>query len=218
MRKAVASSGKADQVSLVGGAACLDFVNTVEPRVGDQPREYLVTYDDLIAWSRHAGLLVDDAAQRLLADAHARPNDADQILREALRLREACYTAFLAVVRGHEPTGGDLVVLHEAYARAIVNARLVYGETGIRLAWEPDASSLDRPLWPVAASAVDLLTMGDHSRLKDCPTGGDGCGWLFYDTTKNRSRRWCSMRDCGTSAKERRRAGRQALRRPGRHL
>jgi CGNR zinc finger len=56
------------------------------------------------------------------------------------------------------------------------------------------------PLWPLAHAAVELLTEGPLDLLKVC----SGCRWLFLDQSKNRSRRWCSMEVCGTSAKKRR--------------
>jgi predicted RNA-binding Zn ribbon-like protein len=61
-------------------------------------------------------------------------------------------------------------------------------------------------LWPVAASAVELLTSASLERVKVCP---DTCGWLFLDTTKNGRRRWCSMSECGAGAKVRRQAERR---------
>jgi predicted RNA-binding Zn ribbon-like protein len=48
-----------------------------------------------------------------------------------------------------------------------------------------------------AASAVDLLSVGELSRVKECPGPGD-CGWLFYDTSRNGTRRWRSMDGCGS--------------------
>ena len=61
----------------------------------------------------------------------------------------------------------------------------------------------------VSQAAYDLLT-GDHlARVKVCA----GCHWVFLDQSKNGSRRWCSMEDCGTSAKMRRYVARRAARR-----
>jgi predicted RNA-binding Zn ribbon-like protein len=57
---------------------------------------------------------------------------------------------------------------------------------------------LDRPIWPVAKQAADLLTAPrELARVGLC--AGDGCGWLFFDRTGRR--RWCSMRSCGNRAK-----------------
>ena len=68
-----------------------------------------------------------------------------------------------------------------------------------RLSW-PGDRTLRTLRWEVATSAVDLLTAGRLDRVGECPA----CGWLFLDTSKNRSRRWCSMATCGGRDKARR--------------
>jgi predicted RNA-binding Zn ribbon-like protein len=60
----------------------------------------------------------------------------------------------------------------------------------------------DRMLWPVARSAVDLMTSADLARVRECD--GHDCGWLFLDTSKAGRRRWCSMAICGNRAKSER--------------
>jgi predicted RNA-binding Zn ribbon-like protein len=57
-------------------------------------------------------------------------------------------------------------------------------------------------LWPLAWSATELLGSDDVGRLKECAQ--DDCRWLFLDLSKNRSRRWCSMEQCGNRAKAKR--------------
>ena len=57
----------------------------------------------------------------------------------------------------------------------------------------------DRAWWPVAYAGLELLLHGPLDRIKGC----GGCRYLFIDETKNRSRRWCSMDDCGTREKMR---------------
>ena len=65
-----------------------------------------------------------------------------------------------------------------------------------------DEGALDRPLWPVLRSAAALLTSDDIARIREC--AAERCAWLFIDHSRNRSRRWCDMRDCGNRAKARR--------------
>jgi predicted RNA-binding Zn ribbon-like protein len=48
--------------------------------------------------------------------------------------------------------------------------------------------------WLLARSAAELLTSEQLSRVRVCAS--ETCGWLFIDTSKNRTRRWCSMSDC----------------------
>jgi CGNR zinc finger/Putative stress-induced transcription regulator len=57
------------------------------------------------------------------------------------------------------------------------------------------------PVGIVAAAAVQLAADGRWGRLKLCPA--DSCRWAFYDRSKNRSRHWCSMQECGNRAKSR---------------
>ena len=76
------------------------------------------------------------------------------------------------------------------------------GRTGLRGNGSDSEAALDRMLWSIAHSGAELLTTGDLSRLREC--GGEECGWLFEDTSRNRSRQWCDMQDCGNLAKVRR--------------
>ena len=69
-------------------------------------------------------------------------------------------------------------------------------------------NNLERVVWPVARSAADLLTSDLLSRVRRCEDDR-GCGYLFIDTSRNRSRRWCSMESCGNRAKARRHYARQ---------
>jgi predicted RNA-binding Zn ribbon-like protein len=75
----------------------------------------------------------------------------------------------------------------------------------------PGGSPAERRIIPallipdrVAHAAVDLPCHVDLSYLGMCPVEDGGCGWIFIDRSRNRSRRWRSMEDCGTHAKARR--------------
>lgn len=205
----IKTPGHAGTVDLLAGVLCLDFVNTVEPRVepldAGPLHDYLTNYADLVVWSRRAAPLGDAAAQRLLDEAARYPGRAQAALDRAVELREALYRIFAAIGRRRAVASVDLAELGAAYAQAMGRVRVVPVGAGFGLEWAEDATDLARPLWPIARSAVDLLVQREHRRVKECP---EGCGWLFYDTSKNASRRWCSMRGCGAHAKERRRGKR----------
>src|SRR4029077_9625787 len=62
---------------LIGGALCLDFVNTVDPRHAPERREYLDSYPALVAWGSHAGDIDASLEERLSAAAAAQPAAAD---------------------------------------------------------------------------------------------------------------------------------------------
>jgi len=192
-----------ETLRLLGGRVCLDFANTLDPRHGAPLREYLTSYPDLVAWGQHAGVLTDGEARSLAGGAARRPAEAVMILAQAVALREAIYRTFAAIARGTPPAAPDLALLQEAYANALARARLVSAPPGVAWAWDTEPAALDRVLWPIARSAVELLTAADVGRVKECPGAGD-CGWLFLDTSKNGSRRWCSMEGCGSRVKMRR--------------
>src|SRR3712207_5705500 len=82
---------------LLGGAPCLDFVNSIENRAGHGPEDFLTSYPDLVRWGHHAGLIADATAMRLIAHAEANEPAADEALRRALELRDALQRLFLAI-------------------------------------------------------------------------------------------------------------------------
>ena len=123
--------------------------------------------------------------------------------RRAIGLRESLYALFAAVVAGETPPANALGHLNEELSEALAMARVVPDDGAFRWGWADAPGRLDAVLWPVVRSAADLLTSGRVDRVHECP-GHDGCGWLFLDTTKNETRRWCDMKFCGNRAKARR--------------
>jgi predicted RNA-binding Zn ribbon-like protein len=189
-----------DLPRLLGERLCLDFANSVEVPLSDAPQEFLHDYGDLVRWGRHVGLLSDDQVAELLDNAALRPAVAAETFARALALRAAIDHVFHAVAGDMEPDAPDLATLEREHLQALAHAHLAPTGTGFAWTWPDAPSHLDSVLWPIAWSALDLLTNGDLNRVKDCH-GPGGCGWLFYDTSKNASRRWCSMEGCGTHVK-----------------
>jgi predicted RNA-binding Zn ribbon-like protein len=196
---------RADTVSelrLLGGRLCLDFANTVDPRDGSDPRDFLSSYDDLVLWGRRVDLLSEREGRRLRRLGRAHPRRAAGAYQRAIKLREAIFRTFLALSRNAKPTGADVEAIRQSYVEALAASRLHGSEAGFE--WRTDDSgSLTAFLAPVAISAVELLTSPSVSRVKECAAEGD-CGWLFLDTSKNGARRWCRMEGCGARAKARR--------------
>ena len=109
--------------------------------------------------------------------------------------------AFRALSGGETPATADLATIQEAHLSGLAHARLTAVDGGFAFAWAEDEPHLERVLWPVAQSAVDLLLTGDPARVKRCNEAHGGCSWLFYDVSKNGTRRWCSMEGCGSRVK-----------------
>jgi predicted RNA-binding Zn ribbon-like protein len=188
---------------LLGGRLALDFVNTVEPRTGLGQRDFLPDYRALAAWMAYSGGVTPEEAARLSSAASADIKQADAVWRRAIALREALYRIVLAVAEDRRPASADLAALTRAFARTQRHAMLTVESAEIRWSWD-SPTDVERPLWEVARSAIEILTGDDANRLGVCCHETDGCGWVYLDATKNGSRRWCGMADCGTKAKSRR--------------
>jgi predicted RNA-binding Zn ribbon-like protein len=188
-------------LDLVGGRLCLDFANTTSMRETGRPRERLHRYDDLVRWSVRAGVLNDAEAAGLTAGAAADPAEAERVLARAIELRESIFALAEAAVRGDPPPREPLDRLNGVLAEGMARRRLLPGDGGLRWAWADDAS-LDRLLWPIAQSAGEVLSSSEVDRVRQC--GDDSCDWFFFDASRNGTRRWCVMSDCGNRAKARR--------------
>lgn len=187
---------------LTGGHVALDLSNTVNGTRA-RPTELLHGYADLLAWARQAGTIDEATRRRLGRAAEARPAEAARVFRRAIELREAIFRAFDARAAGR-PEPAEAIEAIDREARSAAPHRLLRRRDGaIRREWEEDPGVLlDRPLWPVAHAAADLLVDAGTSVVKECASAT--CDWLFVDRSRNRSRRWCAMSDCGNRAKARR--------------
>ncbi|WP_165367381.1 CGNR zinc finger domain-containing protein [Phytoactinopolyspora endophytica] len=186
------------RMRLVGGNLALDFVNT---RTGPPDRsddDVLMGYRELVAWGIYAGALIEAEAAVLRGLSRDDPDGADATLERSLRIRDALDDVFRSLATGRDPGASVLDRLRDDEADALSHARLERDGT-FAWTWRGD-HTLERPLRPVVHAAIQLLTTGTLNRIKGCP----GCGFLFLDESKNRSRRWCSMDDCGTAEKIRR--------------
>jgi predicted RNA-binding Zn ribbon-like protein len=169
-------------------------------------------YPDLLAWARHAGVMSESNGRRLASLAQRRPDEAASVFSRATALRESLYRSLRAFMSGARPDPADLATLNDEIAAARGRQRLAPVPGGLRWKAPGAGERIESVLWPVCHAASALLTSGDLSRLRQC--AGDGCGWLFLDRSRNRSRRWCTMEDCGNVSKVRR--FRQRRRRPRR--
>jgi predicted RNA-binding Zn ribbon-like protein len=85
---------------------------------------------------------------------------------------------------------------------ANTHRRLVDTGGAFEWRWSDEQGDLDTLRWRIALSMADLVTSEQVKKLKSCP--GEGCAWLFVDTSRNGARRWCEMEICGNRNKVRR--------------
>ncbi len=189
-------------LELSGGRPCLDFINTVDPRLGDAQHDYLASYADLVRWFAYAKLLSEAQVASLLRVAARQPRAAHARFARAVALREALYRVFSTIAAQQAPSADDLATIQATYAKMLAQARLVATSETFAWGWPEGADVFDLAFWTVIQSAVELLTAPELRRVKVCP-GLNDCGWLFLDTSKSGRRRWCSMEGCGSRAKMR---------------
>lgn len=181
---------------------CLGFANTQKWHASAHPTEEIINYADLLDWAEASGLLKAAAKRRLSRLAAHDPPAAEAARQRAIELREAIYRIFTALVEKQTPSAADIACLNTALARALAHSQIVAVAEHFAWGWA-DTDSLDRVAWPIARSAGELLTSAWLDRVGQC-ADDRGCGWLFIDTSKNHSRRWCDINDCGNRAKARR--------------
>jgi len=183
-----------------GGHLAIDFTNTVGDR-GAEPVEHFRTFGDVVAWAEARGLLARGAAAALRQRAADEPEAAARTFRSAMVLREALYNVLAAASSGRRVRPADLNVVNQHVADTFKGAALA--ASGGRFLLETRADAwLDPVTRPVVRAAVDLLTSDTLNHVGRC--ADEECAWLFLDTTRSRTRRWCDMRSCGNRNKVRR--------------
>jgi predicted RNA-binding Zn ribbon-like protein len=178
----------------------LDFVNTLDDRYAPRgPRELLPSYADLIRFCRQAGILTHAEAARLSALPGASQERAQ---RSAIELRELLARVFYRWVEGRSPAAEDRIALEEWSAACARHRELRWKNEHLEWTWKALATDAEAPALLLAQRGLELLIGDEPARLRTCAS--ETCRWLFLDTSKNRTRRWCDMKICGNRAKARR--------------
>jgi predicted RNA-binding Zn ribbon-like protein len=208
----------------IGGHVALDFVNTVNGRTSSPnkksgrdyfdayPSDKIKNYTDLIGWSLNAGLISEKEAKKLLRVAEVDSQAGEAVFKRAVNLRESIYRLFKSVIEGWQPEAEDVEKLNRELSVARRHQKLSTTKNGFVFEWINRAEALDAMLWQISESAADLLINGDLKRIRRCVN--NVCNWLFLDTSRNRTRQWCVMKDCGNVAKVRRFRAKQHASRP----
>ena len=201
--------------NLCGGHAALDLVNTLDDRFSaDRPKELLADYSDLLRLTEQSQLL--DSRQAALLAKSITPAAAARTLRSARELREALAAVLYARVDGRPPSPADIRILERRFHDASRHRELrweraaagLHGNPGMQWQWGRFAKEADLPLWTLAEAASQLMLSNAMEQVRAC--GADNCRWLFLDTSKNHTRRWCDMKVCGNRMKARRFQARHA--------
>ncbi len=191
--------------SPVGGSLALDFVNTVDPWHGAAPRDRFTEFSDVLDFLAELGALPESVATRLRAGAAT-----DSAALAKIRfVRQALYRVLAAAI-AQEPVDEPSLAQVNAALRDATGAHILQSQPGggVRDGWNWGAEPT-QVLWPIVIDAWDILTGPTLTRIKQCPGDNGACGWLFLDSSRNGTRRWCDMRTCGNRAKVRAHIGRR---------
>jgi predicted RNA-binding Zn ribbon-like protein len=210
----MAETANPAKFELNGGNPVLDLVNTLDNRYrADGPDELLGNYADLLRFAQQSKLLSARHARLLARAANNGAGSraaANEALESARNLREAASTVLYAAVDGRVPPAAAMGTLEEQCLDASRHRQLKWNRSAKRSAAPPRASwvwgrsehELALPTWILAQAASELMTSAALDRLRAC--GCETCRWLFLDTSKNQTRRWCDMKICGNRMKARR--------------
>ncbi|MEV0647682.1 CGNR zinc finger domain-containing protein [Phytomonospora sp. NPDC050363] len=159
----------------VSASLILDFANTLDV---EERTDVFSTVEGMAGWLETHEL--GDTAETAFADLLT--------LRAGLRAR-------LLLDNDGQANPAEIAAAEAVLARAPLTVR-IGGDP------EPaDPLRAEGAVAKIAAAWAMTVASGDWRRLKQCPD--HECGWVFWDATRSRTRRWCSMRVCGNRAKVR---------------
>jgi predicted RNA-binding Zn ribbon-like protein len=176
----------------------LDFTNTVDDRLSDQPTDSLNSYQRFLDWAVRNNITPQATADKLAESE----TDPEQALNRVRELRELLYRLLSAAAGKKRAAEEDLDSFNGYLAEAMSNIRITQTDGGFDWYCCPGGGGPESVLYPIVKSAAELLVSDQLDRIRVC--ADPQCGWLFLDSSRNRSRRWCSMESCGNRAKARR--------------
>lgn len=176
---------------------CLDFLNTRIIREGE-PVDLLGSFEDLTHWLYGAGALTQEA----MVEAHTRwsgTSEAERTISTASELRAEIESVIATFRGGGELRPSEVTTINRIGSRRTAIPYLAPDSRGVTVRHRREIRDGLDLLAPVADSLFDLISDDDPEAIGYCDS--EECVLVYYDTSKNRSRRWCSMQRCGNRAK-----------------
>jgi predicted RNA-binding Zn ribbon-like protein len=196
--------------AFLGGDPSLDLINTVAWTRHGLAHERLTSYEALTEWAEGAHIIAGSVGAGLRRRAKFRSQEAAETLTGAWKIRATLRRVFVPAATAKERESSLAAynaLLHETLQRLEIGHGGRHGPkvapAGMRWTWRETSDSLELPLWPVVWTAAMLLVSQEAGNIRQC--GGQDCGWVYVDRSRNGLRRWCRMETCGTRAKSRRR-------------
>ncbi len=200
MRKEISKASEIIETTeffFIAGNLSLDFINTQIIENG-APKDLLAHFADFAAWTAAADLLEKSKAEKLIADWSGR-TEASAVFAQALNFRKVLREMFADLAGGKAVGKAAIAAINHKIQNQSGAVEIRQTENGFEKLFRADFREPHQLLAPIAESAADFLCYGNPTYLRKCESRD--CILYFYDTTKNHSRRWCSMAGCGNRAK-----------------
>jgi predicted RNA-binding Zn ribbon-like protein len=126
----------------------------------------------------------------------------NRVVEDVRELREALADLIYAGLDDLNTSEASLKTLERFFQAARAETQLVRDGARLRWDWAGTETKAEFPLWVLARAASRLMLSENVARIRACDN--PECRWLFVDTSKNHTRRWCDMRLCGNRLKARR--------------
>jgi predicted RNA-binding Zn ribbon-like protein len=177
-------------ISLDGGNLALDFINTIKDRLDADPENYLSGKEEWIAWLKRVDIFEEEATNL---------DEASLNLKEVIRKREFLHRVFQGLAFHREIKEKDLKCFDLLLQKIRRATKIFVLDNKPQEHLEIDANDLNSYILKIGKEAHKLLMSEEIDRIKEC----GNCGWLYYDSSKNKCRKWCNMDTCGNEVKAR---------------
>ncbi|TWF33871.1 putative RNA-binding Zn ribbon-like protein [Chitinophaga polysaccharea] len=188
-----------DKLQLDGGCLVFDFINTINNRNKNPHIDYLSNYESFLLWSCKVKITRKSRVQALLEHARQGTEKKSEAFDEIIRCRENLHDFFYAIISGKAPAAHLIESFNALLSFSMRHLSIKIKNGALETNIESKMVSLREPLWYIGKSAYEVLQTNDWARFKSCPS----CGWLFIDTSKSATRKWCNMKVCGGQDKAR---------------
>jgi predicted RNA-binding Zn ribbon-like protein len=180
------------RLPLHGGRLAIDFVNAT-PTNGE------LSWDQLILFLESTSIISAERSAQLLSLPLSDPQSAEGLLLKSWRLASALRKVFAAMLRKQKISSEWIEPINEILRITEGHDELVAQDPGWKIEFIAREGGLDWLLAAVARSGAEILAEGPRARLRIC--ANPQCGLFFYDNSRTRQRRWCSMAVCGNRSK-----------------
>jgi predicted RNA-binding Zn ribbon-like protein len=174
------------------GKLAIDFANTTAAG------RYL-SWPEFVHFLDATGIVAPERSAQLLSLPLTEASAVDRVLFKVLRLRESLRAIFAARVAEKKIPSEWTEPINEVLRVTEGHDELVRDLGEWRMEFVAREGGLDWLLAAIARSAAEIIVEGARAPVRLCanPT----CGLFFYDASRTRRRRWCSMARCGNRHK-----------------